>query len=121
MMIVIDMNLSPSWEQIFKQASIASSHWSKIGSPQATDREIMKWAREHNHIVFTHDLDFGAILAATKAQGPSVLQLRSSNPVPDHCGRMVIDVIIRFSSELQSGALISLDENRSRISILPIQ
>ena len=28
---------------------------------------VMEWARSNGYIVFTHDLDFGAILAATRA------------------------------------------------------
>jgi predicted nuclease of predicted toxin-antitoxin system len=121
MKFVIDMNLSPSWEQTFNQAGIEAIHWSKIGSPRAADREIMQWALDQDHIVFTHDLDFGAILAATQAQAPSVLQVRSHDPTPDHCGRMVLEVIARFGKELKAGALISLDENRARLSILPIR
>jgi hypothetical protein len=32
--------------------------------------EIMTWANGTGHVVFTHDLGFGALLAATDAQGP---------------------------------------------------
>jgi predicted nuclease of predicted toxin-antitoxin system len=37
--------------------------------------EIKSWARAHGAIVFTHDLDFGAMLAATKANAPSVIHV----------------------------------------------
>lgn len=43
----------------------------------ATDEEIMRWARENGYVVFTHDLNFGVILAATRAQSPSVIQVRT--------------------------------------------
>ncbi len=121
MKFVIDMNLSPLWEETFMQAGIEARHWSKTGSPRAADRDIMQWARDHDHVVFTHDLDFGAILAATQAQAPSVLQLRSQDPTPDHCGRMVLGVVAKFEKELTAGALISVDENRARLSILPLR
>lgn len=121
MKFVIDMNLSPLWEQTFIQAGIEARHWSKIGSPRAADREIMQWARDNNHIVFTHDLDFGAILAATQTQAPSVLQIRSQDPTPNHCSQMVLGVIAKYGKELKIGALISVDENRARLSILPIR
>ncbi len=45
------------------------------GPMNAPDKEIMDYATKHGHGVFTHDLDFGAILATTKADGPSVVQL----------------------------------------------
>ena len=33
----------------------------------------MDWALRHDYIVFTHDLDFGTMLALSHATGPSVL------------------------------------------------
>lgn len=73
MKILIDMNLSPRWCDLFEREGWEATHWSTIGPPNATDREIMEWAAGHEHIVFTHDLDFGAMLAATGAVGPSVI------------------------------------------------
>ena len=72
--ILIDMNLSPDWVNILSTHGWASVHWSAIGDPRATDREIMDWARSKGHVVFTHDLDFGTMLALTHASGPSVIR-----------------------------------------------
>ena len=44
----------------------------------AEDSEIMAWASVNDFVVFTHDLDFGAILALTRAEGPSVVQVRNA-------------------------------------------
>lgn len=120
MKILLDMNLSPSWIGVFESAGMEATHWSTVGAPGASDREIMLWARKHGHTVFTHDLDFGAILAATQAEAPSVLQLRAVDVLPGTVGRHVLDVIRRFESELQQGALISLDVDGSRIRLLPL-
>lgn len=75
MKLIIDMNLSPAWLSVLNQAGHTAVHWSSVGSPRAKDREILAWAREHHCIVFTHDLDFGAILATTDADSPSVVQI----------------------------------------------
>ena len=77
--IVIDMNLSPLWVQLLTDAGHEAVHWSRIGAPNASDREIMAWARSNGFIVFTHDLDFGTILASTDAEAPSVFQLRTQD------------------------------------------
>ena len=77
MKIVLDMNLSPAWCLFLRSNGYETIHWSKIGDITAIDSEIMEWARENKHIVFTHDLDFGALLFATKAKAPSVIQLRA--------------------------------------------
>lgn len=42
----------------------------------------MAWARANDYIVFTHDLDFGAMLALTNAESPSVIQVRTQDVTP---------------------------------------
>ena len=39
----------------------------------------MMFAATHNYIVLTHDLDFSAILAATRGEKPSVVQIRADD------------------------------------------
>ncbi len=70
MKILIDMNLPPRWVQLFAHAGWEALHWSQIGAPTDSDREIMAWARENGYIVFTHDLDFSALLATTQKKAP---------------------------------------------------
>ncbi len=120
MNIVIDMNLSPEWVATLANAGHVARHWSLIGAPNATDREILIWARDKDHVVFTHDLDFGAILAATSADAPSVIQIRTQDPTPQHCQNVIIDTLKRHASMLANGALVSVDENRSRVRLLPL-
>jgi predicted nuclease of predicted toxin-antitoxin system len=55
-------------------AGVAAVHWSAVGQPNASDREVMHWARTNEHVVFANDLDFSALLAMTRGTGPSVLQ-----------------------------------------------
>ncbi len=97
-----------------------ATHWFVIGDPRATDRSIMEWARSNGHIVFTHDLDFGAILAATQASGPSVIQIPANNVLPEEAGVTVIAAIRRFRDVLEQGALISVDPQSARVRILPL-
>ena len=120
MKFLIDMNLSPRWVKVFMAAGLDATHWSAIGDPCATDRSIMEWARSNGCIVFTHDLDFGAILAATQASGPSVIQVRAENVLPEDVGDAVIAAIRRFQDGLEQGALISVDPARARARILPL-
>jgi predicted nuclease of predicted toxin-antitoxin system len=42
----------------------------------------MAWARENPYIVFTNDLDYGALLVATAAASPSVIQIRAEDIRP---------------------------------------
>ena len=120
MKILVDMNLSPDWVSVLTNHGITAVHWSTVGDPRAEDSIIMKWARTNSYVVFTHDLDFGATLALTQAEGPSVIQVRTQDVTPDHLQAALIDVLETNGSLLESGCLIVLDEARSRVRILPL-
>ncbi len=70
MKVLIDMNLSPDWVEVFTRSGLSAIHWSSIGDPRAIDQTVMDWARDNSYVVFTHDLDFGTMLALTQAESP---------------------------------------------------
>ena len=120
MKILVDMNLSPDWVTVLTNHGITAVHWSTVGDPRAADALIMDWARANGYVVFTHDLDFGAALALTQAEGPSVIQVRTQDVTPEHLEPQVINVLENNSAQLEAGCLIVLDEARSRVRILPL-
>jgi predicted nuclease of predicted toxin-antitoxin system len=120
MKILVDMNLSPDWVTVLTNHGLTAVHWSTVGDPRAADALIMDWARANGYVVFTHDLDFGAALALTQAEGPSVIQVRTQDVTPEHLEPQVINVLENNSSQLEAGCLIVLDEARSRVRILPL-
>lgn len=120
MKILIDMNLSPDWVGVFARHGIAAVHWSTVGNPRAEDSVLMSWARANDYVVFTHDLDFGAMLALTQAESPSVIQVRTQDVTPAHLEKAVIDILRKNESLLEAKALIVIDEGRSRVRILPL-
>ena len=75
MKLLIDMNLSPKWVSMLEEAGWEAVPWSHIGRQDAPDYEILRYAGTNEYVIFIHDLDFGAILAATKADCPSVIQI----------------------------------------------
>jgi len=121
MKILIDMNLSPSWVSVLKEAGHTAIHWSTIGTPNAPDREILGWAKAQGHVLFTHDLDIGAILAATSADAPSVIQIRTRDVTPDQAEDLLLGALKRFAKDLDRGALISIDEEKSRVRLFPLK
>jgi predicted nuclease of predicted toxin-antitoxin system len=121
MKILIDLNLPPRWVQTFAGAGWEAIHWSQVGAPTASDREIMAWARDNGYVVFTHDLDFSALLATTQVKGPSVIQVRTQNILPEAIGNLVIDSLKQYRSELEKGAIITIEPYRARVRILPFK
>lgn len=121
MKILVDMNLSPGWVGYLAESGFEVAHWSTVGSPHASDAELMQWAAMHGYVVLTADLDFGAILAATHGSGPSVVQVRSDVLTPGVIGSAVVSALQQVRQELLDGALISVDAVRARVRILPLK
>lgn len=120
MKLLIDVNLSPEWVAVFSRNGWESLHWSTVGDPHASDHTIMDWARTNGYIVFTHDLDFGAILAVTRGEGPSVFQVRTQDIAPGHLEEIVIRALQQHRLLLEQGALVVVDETKARARILPL-
>ncbi len=121
MRFVIDMNLSPRLPGLLAESGDEAVHWATVGDPRAEDHEILAWARRYEHVLLTHDLDFGAILAATQADSPSVLQVRTQDVSPEHIVPLLVSAIRQYDEHLERGALITCEEWRTRARILPIQ
>jgi predicted nuclease of predicted toxin-antitoxin system len=121
MKLLVDMNLSPVWLSVLQAAGHEALHWSTVGNPRAEDSEIMTWARRNGYVVFTHDLDFGALLAVTGAEGPSVIQIRTMDVTPETQSKRLLDALEQFKEHLADGALISIDESRERVRLLPLK
>ena len=88
--LLVDVNLSPEWVPVLQKYGWQAVHWSLVGDPRASDRVIMDWAAARDYVVFTHDLDFGTMLA------------------------------LSHEADLSSGALVVVDEKRNRVRVLPI-
>lgn len=120
MKLLVDMNLSPRWIPVLTGAGIEAVHWSALGANNAPDSEIMAYARVSGCVVLTHDLDFGAILAATHGEKPSVVQIRADDVSPDVIGTQVIAALRQMASELEDGVLLTIEPTRTRLRVLPL-
>lgn len=121
MKILVDMNLSPNWIGHLSAAGLSAVHWSTVGPDDASDADIMAFARREGAIVMTQDLDFSAILAATNGNKPSVIQIRGTYTGPDAIGSRVIATLFQYEVDLAQGAIITLDAGRARVRVLPLR
>jgi predicted nuclease of predicted toxin-antitoxin system len=108
--LLIDMNLSPRWVRFLADAGI-----------EAAGVEIMAFAKTHGYVVFTHDLDFSVILAATHGEKPSVVQVRSEDLSPEAIGDAVVAAVRHTTEDLAEGALLTVEPNRKRVRLLPLR
>ena len=112
------MSLSPAWA--VQLEPFDPVHWSTVGSPSAPDEEIFEYAVQHDLVIFTHDLDFGTLLAARRTGKPSVIQLRQLDVLPSAAGELVLASIKQTLRFLESGALVTIEPARNRLRILPL-
>lgn len=120
MKLLVDMNLSPRWVAVFERYGWPAVHWSDVAGAEAADPEIMAWARENGYVVFTHDLDFGTLLALTHSGGPSVIQVRTQDVMPSALEALLLPLLSRYEKQLESGALMTIDQVKARLRILPL-
>jgi predicted nuclease of predicted toxin-antitoxin system len=60
-------------------------------------------------------------IALTRASGPSVVQLRAHGVLPAAVAEIVVETLRTFESDLQRGAIVTADESRGKVRILPIR
>jgi predicted nuclease of predicted toxin-antitoxin system len=96
-------------------------HLRDQGLQRLGDDGIIEKARHEDRIVLTHDLDFGRLIAISHARKPSVVTFRLGDMRASCVNHYLVQVIARFPSELQAGALVSVSEQSIRVRSLPIE
>lgn len=121
MNLIIDENLPPIWCEFLYCHSHTAIHWQDIGQHGDPDEMIFDYAQAERSIILTQDLDFGRILALRGTQLPSLIQLRVDCPIPSEIGTTVIQVLQIHAEALMAGVLISIEPERHRVRLLPLQ
>lgn len=121
MKLLVDMNLSPKWVGVFHESGWEAVHWSAVGRATAPDSEIMAYAAKNRYVVVTHDLDFSAILAVTHGRKPSVVQIRSEDVSAEIIDRQTVAALRLLQNELEAGALVTIEADRTRLRLLPLR
>ena len=115
MNFVIDMNMGPEWIACLASAGHQAIHWSSIGPGDASDEEIIQWARDNDCVVLTADLDFGARLVRGGETTPSVVQVRTDETLVRLVGNVVLAAIRQSLTDLAIGALVTIENERYRV------
>ena len=93
----------------------------KSAIPRLKIQPLCTGLAANDHVLFTHDLGFSPLLAAGGQHGPSVIQVRNQDVMPEAIGADVVRVLSEHENDLQGGAIITVDEMTSRLRILPIR
>ena len=115
MKFVVDMNMGPEWVAYLASAGCEATHWRSIGSGSESDHDIMRWARENDHVVLTADLDFGTRVVRDGESGPSIVQLRTEDTLVKLVGPAVLAAIRQSQADLDAGAVVTIERERYRV------
>ena len=96
------------------------THLREEGLQRATDAEIVKKATKERRTILTCDLDFGDLMATSAEICPSIIVFRLQNERPENVNKRLEQVLEESFDALEKGAIISVEEARHRVRLLPI-
>jgi len=120
MKFLLDMGLARSTASFLRKQGYDAVHLRDQGLQRLDDRDIIDKARTEGRVILTHDLDFGRLVALSQNRLPSVITFRLSNMQPAQVNHYLAQVLDRFAEQLESGALVSVNEQAIRVRLLPI-
>jgi predicted nuclease of predicted toxin-antitoxin system len=120
MRFLADAGISPNTVEFLKQLGHEAIHVRTLGLHRARDAELVERSRADSSVVVTFDLDFGDILALGVLDKPRVVILRLADERTESVNQRLAAVLAERSTDLESGALILVEDTRYRVRKLPI-
>lgn len=96
-------------------------HAGDLGLSRASDAAILERARADGRTCVTLDADFHAILAVSGASGPSTVRVRIEGLDADALASLLQTVWPQIESDVQRGALVTVDPSSVRVRALPVE
>jgi predicted nuclease of predicted toxin-antitoxin system len=120
MKFLADMGLGRSTVLFLQSQGHDAVHLRDQKLQRLGDEGLIQKARGEGRVILTHDLDFGRIIALSRAQTPSVITFRLADMRPVQVNQYLGQVLDRFASQLEVGALVSVNEQGIRVRSLPV-
>ena len=120
MRFLADAGISPGTVEFLISLGHDAVHVRTIGLERSTDQALVDRAQAGGQVIVTFDLDFGDILALGVLNKPSAIILRLADERADSVNRHLSVVLSERLGDLESGALILVEDARYRVRKLPI-
>jgi predicted nuclease of predicted toxin-antitoxin system len=121
MKVLADVNISPKVVARLRDAGIDAVRVSDVLDPRASDEEVLAEAVRSDAILISRDQDFSGLLAATGATKPSHVNVRVSVVDPDRLAALLVSVLTATAADLSAGAIVTVDDARTRVHRLPVR
>lgn len=120
MKFLADMGISPKTVAFLNSLGYDAVHLHNQSLERLPDPDILEKAHREERVLLTHDLDFSALVAVSKAKLPSVIIFRLRNMHPNRLNSYLREIITQHRNTLEHGAIVSVTEGRIRVRSLPI-
>jgi predicted nuclease of predicted toxin-antitoxin system len=121
MRFLADAGISPKTVDFLKQLGHEAIHVRTLGLQRASDAQVVQRALTDGSIVLSFDLDFGDLLALGVMDKPSAILFRLADERAESVNERLSTILSERINELESGALILVEDTRYRVRKLPIR
>lgn len=121
MRFLLDECLSARLTVLLTDAGHDAVHIGDVGLFGAPDDEVMRAAAADSRVLVSADTDFGELLAAGRALGPSFILFRRSRRLAKDQIAVLIANLHEFETDLDAGAVVVLTDDRIRVRRLPLR
>ena len=118
--LLIDQGLPRSAASRLREAGIDAVHTAEIGASTASDIELLLRAQQECRTVVTLDADFHSLLAISGASSPSVIRIRIEGLRGKELAELLVNVLSQCANELEQGAVVTVQQKRIRLRLLPL-
>ena len=120
MKLLLDQGLPRGTVRHLADRGVTAEHVGDLGLARATDSHILDVARERGSTMVTLDADFHALLATSRATGPSVVRIRIEGLDGQKLASLLVHVLSIAGAEIEAGAVVSVTAHQIRVRLLPI-
>lgn len=121
MKFLADMGISPDTVAWLRGLSHDAVHLHEQGLDRLPDPDILTKAQKEGRALLTSDLDFGYLLAISRAKLPSVVIFRLADMRPVSVNYHMEQVLKQHQEDLERGVIVVVTEGKIRVRMLPSQ
>ncbi|MHA6781467.1 DUF5615 family PIN-like protein [Pseudonocardia saturnea] len=121
MRLLLDNNLSPRLVDALAPSGWDVVHVRSLHLHAASDPVVLRAALDDGRVLVSADTDFGTLLAASRATGPSVVLVRrvAGRRVEQLAGILLAN-LPQVEGELRDGCIVVVGDDSLRVRPLPI-
>ena len=119
--LLVDANLSRRVVDRLRALGFDASHVAEIMDVRSSDSVVFATAVSNGAVLVSRDQDFSAMLASSGATRPSLINLRVSFVDAFRIAETIAVVVSGTRLDLESGAIISIDDDGYRVHKLPVE